>query len=413
MLGHHTRRPPKLPSPRSPSAVQLPTALPTPSAGAGNMSCSPPLPEVAPSTWSPSFGTQPGLRDRKGHSRRGGRGPETLCPLPDSTGTLSTQHCPAHHQLTPHTGCRAGWITYLKFTVFLSLFGSLLITGPLRTRKSKHFRWNGERWAGTHSATIRTVRVYKTSQIFKRGFLAQSKCTTRVPHSDQHLRKHLAALREKGGAVGAHSRHLTTTLVPFYNFIIGGKSAERAFLWALGWLTSLARWVFRGSASPGRHFPTRPGAQGPWPPRSALGGRGCPVQAGGLLVGQPLAQRGVPPPKRGPSQFNTGPKLTSSVNVLREASTPLSSMKLQVSGNQEFISDTLGLWPSTSHCLPTSSTHGRSELLKATPTPSALQTFTRCLIGRQGKASEKLTRPVKLYTQILPLEKRYLFNLLN
>ena len=165
------------------------------------------------------------------------------------------------------------------------------------------------------------------------------------------------------------------------------------------------------SSDPGRHCPTRPGAQGPRLPRSALGGRGCPVRAGGLLVGQPLAQRGVPPPKRGPSQFNTGPKLTSS--VLRETSTPLSSMKLQVSVNQEFISDTLGLWPSTSHCLPTSSTHGRSELLKATPTPSALKTFARCLIGRQGKASEKLTRPVKFYTQILPLEKRYLFNLLN
>lgn len=64
------------------------------------MSCSPPLPEVAPSTWSPSSGTQPGLRDKKGHSRIGGRGPETLCPLPDSTGTLPT----ASSHLTPDAG---------------------------------------------------------------------------------------------------------------------------------------------------------------------------------------------------------------------------------------------------------------------------------------------------------------------
>ena len=47
--------------------------------------------------------------------------------------------------------------------------------------------------------------------------------------------------------MGAHSCHLTTTLVPFYNFIVGGKSAERAFPWALGRLTSLARWVFQAT----------------------------------------------------------------------------------------------------------------------------------------------------------------------
>lgn len=45
---------------------------------------------------------------------------------------------------TTDTACtsdrgRMHLITYLKFIFFLSLVGSLFITGPLRMRKSKHF----------------------------------------------------------------------------------------------------------------------------------------------------------------------------------------------------------------------------------------------------------------------------------
>ena len=192
-----------------------------------------------------------------------GRGAETPCPLPAAQRPSSTQRCPAHHQLTPHTGRRVGWITYLKFTVFLSLFGSLLITGLLRTRKSKHFRWNGVRWAGTHSATIRTVRVYKTSQIFKQGFLAQSKCTTRVPLSDQHLRKRLTALGEKEGAVGSTQpppHHHPGTFLQFHcwrkvsggSFPVGAQPAHR-----------FSQVGLQGSSGPGKHCPTRPGGTRP------------------------------------------------------------------------------------------------------------------------------------------------------
>lgn len=46
------------------------------------------------------------------------------------------RHCPTTaagascHAYTSH-GCRMGFVTYLKFIFFLSLFGSLFITGPL------------------------------------------------------------------------------------------------------------------------------------------------------------------------------------------------------------------------------------------------------------------------------------------
>lgn len=60
----------------------------------------------------------------------------------------------------------------LKFIFFLSLFGSLFITGSLWMRKRKHFQWDGEHWTNTNFATTRTVRVYKTSQVFKEDFSA-------------------------------------------------------------------------------------------------------------------------------------------------------------------------------------------------------------------------------------------------
>lgn len=185
--------------------------------------------------------------------------------------------------------------------------------------------------------------MYKTAQIFKRGFLAQSKCTTRVPHSDRHLRKP-HCFRRKGRRWGV--RIAATSPPPWY-------------------LLQFHRWrkVSRGSfpvnAWPAHRFSQvgllrqqRPrktlshkakGHKARGHRRSALGGRGCPVRAAGLLVGPPLAQRGVFSTRERPSQFNTGPKITSSVNVLRETSTALSSMKLQVSGNQESIRNTPGV----------------------------------------------------------------------
>lgn len=62
-------------------------------------------------------------------------GPSRPCPT-----TVAEAGC---HVYTSHR-CRMGFVTYLKFIFFLSLFGSLFITGPLWMRKSKHFRWDGE-----------------------------------------------------------------------------------------------------------------------------------------------------------------------------------------------------------------------------------------------------------------------------
>ena len=114
--------------------------------------------------------------------------------------------------------------------------------------------------------------MYKTSQIFKRGFLAQSKCTTRVPLSDQHPRKSLTALGEKGGAVGSAQpppHHHPGTFLQFHcwrkvsggSFPVGARPAHRFSQVGLS----------RQQRPQEDTVPQGQGARGPWPPMVSTG----------------------------------------------------------------------------------------------------------------------------------------------
>lgn len=135
----------------------------TTSVGTGNTHCPLRLTEVAPIHQEP-----------------------ILCDRQTTRVLQILTHQSGHSRLTWLTShrCRMDFITYLKFIFILSLFGSLLITGPLWMRKSKHFRWDGEQTADANFATTRTAMGNKTSQIFKECFSVHwcLNCTTSVQH---------------------------------------------------------------------------------------------------------------------------------------------------------------------------------------------------------------------------------------
>lgn len=138
---HHPCRPPKPLVSSQPKCRSAPYSTPY-TCRSRNMGCLPPF-----LRWCPVPRALP-----LGHNQDSGTGRGTAegvkAQRPCACFLTAQGPCPPSAALpttTAHTShrTRAGWITYLKFTVFLSLFGSLFYTRTATNEKSKHFRWRG------------------------------------------------------------------------------------------------------------------------------------------------------------------------------------------------------------------------------------------------------------------------------